>query len=146
MTTNADKPKATPRTGGAAASGTPGAAASGTPGAAKTGRETTARGRAGGDSNMTGWLSLVVAVLLLALQVFYALNATSIDGGALEGYRSVITFGSLILGLAGAVLALVGMAQHRRPRWPSTVGLAIGTYAFIIAVASWIGGLMNAGA
>lgn len=99
--------------------------------------------RTRGEPNTTGWLSVLVAVALLALQIYYALNATAIDGDGAGGTRSILTFGSLILGLAGAVLALVGMAQRRTPRWPSTVGLSIGVYAFTIAVFSWIGGLMN---
>ena len=78
--------------------------------------------------------------------MYYALNASAIDAGGSGGARSIVTFGSLILGLAGAVLALVGLAQRRLPRWPSTVGLAIGVYAFTIAVFGWIGGLMNSAA
>ena len=103
-------------------------------------------GRVKGEPNTTGWLSVLVAVALLALQIYYALNATTIDTDAGGGARSIITFGSLILGLAGAVLALVGLAQRRSPRWPSTVGLSIGVYAFTIAVFSWIGGLMDSAA
>lgn len=111
---------------------------------ARPARDARAEPRPGkSEPNTTGWVSLLVALALLGLQIYYALNASVIDSGGQQGYRAVITFGSLILGLAGAVLALVGMAQRRTPRWPSLVGLSIGTYAFIIAVFSWIGGLMN---
>lgn len=94
------------------------------------------------EPNTTGWVSLLMVLGLLALQVYSALNVRQIADGD-TSLQSLLVFGSLILGLAAAVLALVGLGQRRRPHWPSWVGLSVGVYAFVIAVFSWIGGAMN---
>lgn len=99
-----------------------------------------------GRGNPVAWTSLLVAVVLTIWQAVYALSVQGVAPPDQDLYTSVSLFVTLILGLAAAVLGLVGIAQRRRPRWPALAGLAVGLNAFLVAVFSWIGGLMNTGA
>jgi len=99
-----------------------------------------------GRGNPVAWTSLLVAVVLTVWQAVYALSLERVAAPDQDLYTSVSLFVTLILGLAAAVLGLVGISQRRRPRWPALAGLAVGLNAFIVAAFSWIGGLMNTGA
>ena len=96
--------------------------------------------------NPVGWTALLVAVVLTVWQAVYALTVQGVAAAGQDTYTSVSLFVSLVLGLAAAVLGVVGISQRRRPRWPSLVGLAVGLNVFLVSVFSWIGGLMNTGA
>jgi hypothetical protein len=103
-------------------------------------------GWATGRGNPVAWTSLLVAVVLTVWQAVFALSVERVAAPDQDLYTSVSLFVTLILGLAAAVLGLVGISQRRRPRWPALAGLAVGLNAFLVAVFSWIGGLMNTGA
>jgi len=93
------------------------------------------------------WTALLVAAVLTVWQAIYSLTVVGVEASRDDDmYTSVSLFVTLVLGLAALVLGIVSIAQRRAPRWPGLVGLSVGTYAFIIAVFSWVGGLMNAGA
>ncbi|MDD9206512.1 hypothetical protein PU560_08535 [Georgenia sp. 10Sc9-8] len=107
-------------------------------------------GRSGGTGerarparNTVGWVALFVAVLLTAWQVVVALTIQGVADASQEVYSAVSLFVTLILAVGAVVLGLVGMSQRRPPRWPALVGLAVGAAAFLVTVASWVGGLMN---
>lgn len=95
--------------------------------------------------NPVAWTSLLLAVVLTVFHAVYALDA---QGAAVRGedvYTSIWLFVTLVLGLAAALLGIVGIAQRRRPRWPALAGLAVGLNGFLVAVFAWIGALMNPG-
>ncbi|GAA4432503.1 hypothetical protein GCM10023169_38280 [Georgenia halophila] len=94
--------------------------------------------------NPVAWTALLVAVVLTVWQAIYSLTVVGTDSDQ-ETFTSVSLFITLVLGLAATVLGIVSIAQRRSPRWPGLAGLSVGLYAFIIAVFSWIGGLMNTG-
>ncbi|MFC7405941.1 hypothetical protein [Georgenia alba] len=132
----------------------PGTTGSGTTGSGTTGSGTagTKRGTGSGvpkpgapKGNPVAWTALLVAVVLTIWQAVYSLTVLGIDPPDQETFTSVSLFITLVLGLAALVLGIVSIAQRRAPRWPGLVGLSVGIYAFIVAVFSWIGGLMNQG-
>lgn len=87
-----------------------------------------------------GWIAVAVAGLLLAWQVIFAITAPSMANA--DVYESVDLLLSLVLAVGAVVLGIVALSQRVTPIWPAVAALAIGTYAFVVAVASWIGGLM----
>ena len=87
-----------------------------------------------------GWIAVAVAGLLLAWQVIFAITAPSMTNSDI--YESVDLLLTLVLAVGAVVLGIVALGQRVTPIWPAVAALAIGTYAFVVAVASWIGGLM----
>ncbi|ROR74055.1 hypothetical protein [Bogoriella caseilytica] len=134
------------------AQGAPGSATSGSAGGAQRGtsrapaRDEPAAGR---DKAIVSWIALLVAVLLTVWEAISSLHLGGIDPAndpsAWNSFYPVSLFVTLVLGLAAAVLGIVGIAQRRQPRWPGLAGLAVGLYAFVGAVFAWVGGLMDTG-
>lgn len=89
------------------------------------------------DRSRLGWVALAVAGVLAGWQVVYAL--TGPGSGGSDVYTSVWLLVSLVLAVGAMVLGLVALSQHAVPRWPATAALAIGGYAFVVSVATWIG-------
>lgn len=105
--------------------------------------------RASRDRAVVSWIALLVAVLLTVWEAISSLHLGGIDPAndpaAWNSFYPISLFVTLVLGLAAAVLGIVGIAQRRRPAWPGLAGLAVGLYAFIGAVFAWVGGLMDTG-
>lgn len=95
--------------------------------------------QADGGSRL-GWIGLAVAAVLTAWKVVYAVTAPGATNE--EVYSSVGLLLSLVLAVGAVVLGIVALGQHAAQRWPATAALAVGTYAFIVSVATWIGGLV----
>lgn len=135
-------------------SGTPGGAdgrpAAGSSGTAKPGGPTRADGadpasrpaRAPSQSTASrlAWIAVTVAGVLTAWQVVYALTAPTSPNS--ENYASVALLLNLVLSVGAIVLGIVALGQRAQPRWPATAATAVGVFAFIVAVATWIGTLM----
>lgn len=136
--------------------GTPGGAdggpAAGSSGTAKPGGPTRADGtgpapasrpaRAPSQSTASrlAWIAVTVAGVLTAWQVVYALTAPTSPNS--ENYASVALLLNLVLSVGAIVLGIVALGQRAQPRWPATAATAVGVFAFIVAVATWIGTLM----
>lgn len=86
------------------------------------------------------WIAVTVAALLTAWQVVYALTAPTSPSS--ENYASVSLLLTLVLSVGAVVLGIVALGQRAQPRWPATAATAVGVFAFIVAVATWIGTLM----
>ncbi len=97
-------------------------------------------GRTPANRNRLGWIAITVAAALTAWQIVYAITAPSMTDG--EAYESVGLLLTLVLAVGAVVLGIVALSQRVSPRWPAVAALAIGSYAFVVAVASWIGELM----
>lgn len=113
------------------------------PGATSPGTSPTtpAEGRRSPASrNRLGWIAITVAGALTAWQIVYAITLPSVQN--VETYESVGLLLTLVLAVGAAVLGIVALSQKVTPRWPGLAALAVGTYAFVVAVASWIGRLM----
>ncbi|MBD8063453.1 hypothetical protein [Oceanitalea stevensii] len=107
-------------------------------GSSSTGRE--ARKPQRGDRNRLGWIAITVAGLLTAWQIVYAITVESV--GNRDTYESIGLMLVLVLAVGSLVLGIVALAQRVVPRWPAVAALAVGVYAFIVAIAGWIGRLM----
>lgn len=109
----------------------------------------TAAADAAGPSGRTGsaatsrlaWIALAVAGVLTAWQVIYAL--TSPTTLSPETFSSVSLLLTLVLSVGAIVLGIVALGQGALPRWPATAATAVGAFAFIVCVATWIGTLMT---
>ena len=98
---------------------------------------------AGGRSTTpaaTGRTGQSTAALLTAWQVVYALTAPTSPSS--ENYASVSLLLTLVLSVGAVVLGIVALGQRAQPRWPAPAATAVGGFAFIVAVATWIGTLM----
>lgn len=115
------------------------------PGAGRAGKEPSGVR----EKAVVSWTALLVAVLLTVWEAIASLRLGGIDPAsdpaAWNSFYPVSLFVTLVLGLAAAVLGVVGIAQRRKPTWPGLAGLAVGLYAFIGAVFAWVGGLMDTG-
>lgn len=96
--------------------------------------------RSDSPRNRLGWIAVTVAGVLAAWQVIYAVTAPSVTNT--DVYESVDLLLTLVLAVGAVVLGIVALGQRVLPRWPAVAALAVGTYAFVVAVASWIGQLM----
>ena len=109
------------------------------------GPTTAATGPRGADvrPSRLGWVGLTVTAVLLVWQVIYAVNVVGpgLDGG--EVYTSVWLLISLVLAVGAVVLGIVAASQRVSPRWPATAALAVGTYVFLVCIATWAGSLMG---
>lgn len=104
---------------------------------------TDARGRRSPQTaGRLGWIGLAVAAILGAWQVVYAIAEPSSTNP--DVLASVWLLLSLVLAVGAVVLGIVALGERAAPRWPATAALAIGVYAFVVSVASWIGDLMGA--
>lgn len=92
-----------------------------------------------------GWIALGVTGLLAVWHVIYFVNLASVTTERQDVFISVFLFVSIVLAVASAVLGIVALSQKALPRWPATASLSVGIYAFLIVVASWLGGIMAAG-
>ncbi|MEE6288271.1 hypothetical protein V2J52_11460 [Georgenia sp. MJ173] len=146
--------------GGAGTAGTPSGGRD--PGASERGRPGTPGGRSSGTSDRggagassgqpdrpatgsrLGWVALTVAVVLLVWQVVYGLTVAGPGLDTREAYTSVWLLISLVLGVGAAVLGIVAASQRVAPRWPATTALAVGTYVFLVCIATWAGNLISA--
>jgi len=118
-----------------------GASSSATPSSGKPSSSPAPEGRRGSASrNRLGWIAVTVAGALTAWQIVYAITLPSVQN--VDTYESVGLLLTLVLAVGAAVLGIVALSQKVTPRWPALAALAVGTYAFIVAVASWIGRLM----
>lgn len=125
--------------GGAAAPASGGAGR--TAGAGGRGTTPAATGRTGqSTASRLAWIAITVAALLTAWQVVYALTAPTSPSS--ENYASVSLLLTLVLSVGAVVLGIVALGQRAQPRWPATAATAVGGFAFIVAVATWIGTLM----
>lgn len=145
--------------------GTPGASGSGTPGGRTSsggaGRGSETRGseprgsetrgsetrgsvgqatRSGSPGTRLAWIALAVAGVLTAWQVVYSLTSPTTPNP--ETYSSVSLLLTLVLSVGAIVLGIVALGQRALPRWPATAATAMGVFAFIVCVATWIGTLM----
>ncbi|MCM3661564.1 hypothetical protein M3148_11275 [Georgenia satyanarayanai] len=92
------------------------------------------------DRNRLGWIAITVAGLLTAWQIVYAITVESVANR--DTYESIGLMLVLVLAVGSLVLGIVALAQRALPRWPAVAALAVGVYAFIVAIAGWIGRLM----
>ncbi|QDB79706.1 hypothetical protein FE251_10210 [Georgenia wutianyii] len=92
------------------------------------------------NRNRLGWIAVTVAGLLTAWRIIYAITAPSVAN--VDVYESVDLLLTLVLAVGAIVLGIVALGQRVSPRWPAVAALAVGTYAFVLGVASWIGRLM----
>lgn len=145
-----------PRTGDSTT--TPGGAAGGAASGA-AGERTTANGPAaasrprGGATGAAapaaaarsrlGWVALTVTALLLVWQVVYALTVAGPGLDGREVYTSAWLLVSLVLAVGSAVLGIVAASQRVSPRWPATTALAVGTYVFLVCIATWAGSIIT---
>ncbi|WP_152192793.1 hypothetical protein [Georgenia satyanarayanai] len=97
--------------------------------------------KASGRGGRLGWIGLAVAAVLAAWQVVYAIAEPASTNP--EVLTSVWLLLTLVLAVGAVVLGIVALGQRAVPRWPATAALAVGVYAFVVSVASWIGGLMG---
>lgn len=88
-----------------------------------------------------GWIGIAVVALLAAWQVVYAIAEPSSTND--DVLFSVWLMLSLVLAVGAIVLGIVALGQRAVPRWPATAALAVGIYAFVVTVASWVGDLMS---
>ena len=119
-----------PVRGGAGAAGRRGESAPG------PGTSSPAPGADRSTASRLAWIALAVTGVLTAWQVVYALTAPTTASP--ETYSSV----SLLLSVGAIVLGVVALGQRALPRWPATAATAVGAFAFIVCVATWIGTLM----
>ncbi|HLT85005.1 MAG TPA: hypothetical protein VKZ83_12295 [Phototrophicaceae bacterium] len=92
------------------------------------------------NRNRLGWIAITVAGLLTAWRIVYAITAPSVANT--DVYESVDLLLTLVLAVGAVVLGIVALGQRVQPRWPAVAALAVGSYAFVGGVASWIGRLM----
>jgi len=92
------------------------------------------------NRNRLGWIAVTVAGLLTAWRIIYAITAPSVAN--VDVYESVDLLLTLVLAVGAIVLGIVALGQRVSPRWPAVAALAVGTYAFVLGVASWVGRLM----
>jgi len=92
------------------------------------------------NRNRLGWIAITVAGLLTAWRIVYAITAPSVANT--DVYESVDLLLTLVLAVGAVVLGIVALGQRVQPRWPAVAALAVGSYAFVVGVASWIGRLM----
>ncbi|PYF99206.1 hypothetical protein SAMN05216184_10888 [Georgenia satyanarayanai] len=115
-----------------------GSAPGGPQGSSAAGRESRKPQR--GERSRLGWIAITVAGLLTAWQVVYAITVESVANR--DTYESIGLMLVLVLAVGSLVLGIVALAQRVLPRWPAVAALAVGVYAFIVAIAGWIGRLM----
>lgn len=99
-----------------------------------------ARAPSQSTASRLAWIAVTVAGVLTAWQVVYALTAPTSPNS--ENYASVALLLNLVLSVGAIVLGIVALGQRAQPRWPATAATAVGVFAFIVAVATWIGTLM----
>lgn len=104
------------------------------------GRDAAERKRGDRSRNRLGWIAITVAGLLTAWQIIYAVTVESVEN--IETYESIGLMLVLVLAVGSLVLGIVALAQRVSPRWPAVAALAVGIYAFVVAIAGWIGRLM----
>lgn len=97
--------------------------------------------KASGRGGRLGWIGLAVAAVLAAWQVVYAIAEPASTNP--EVLTSVWLLLTLVLAVGAVVLGIVALGQRAVPRWPATAALAVGVYALVVSVASWIGDLMG---
>ena len=119
-------------TGGGTAPGTSGRQAGGA-----GGRNAPAGGTA---RNRLGWVALTVTGLLTAWQIIFSITVESVANR--QTYESIGLMLVLVLAVGSLVLGIVALAQRVSPRWPAVSALAVGAYAFVVAIAQWVGGLV----
>lgn len=92
------------------------------------------------ERNRLGWIGVTVAGVLTAWRVIYAVTAPGMTN--IAAYESVDVLLTIVLAVGAVVLGIVALGQRVQPRWPAVAALAVGTYAFVVAVAGWVGQLM----
>lgn len=95
-----------------------------------------------GDSRL-GWVALTVTAVLLVWQAIYAITVAGPGLDGREVYTQAWLLVSLVLAVGAVVLGIVGVTQRVQPRWPATAALSIGSYVFLVCLATWAGSLID---
>ncbi len=128
--------------------GTPGGPTPGTTGREARGTRPAAdrdaagrRTPAGGTGrNRLGWVAITVAGLLTAWQIIFSITVESVANR--DTYESIGLMLVLVLAVGSKREVEEMRWQRVSPRWPAVAALAVGAYAFVVAIAQWIGGLV----